>query len=188
MVREAYLLSFSKETSEDLLEKIGLVFAANPDRELVNDLYYAHKTSKTLLRAQREKIIEMVSEKVSLALGGSPWPKELVIEAQQKYEERIKSEESPNTQEKATPQPTTNVKASGFYKNIKKATNTKENNSSTQTSSSVSQSSTSSNDSFLSRIGWTELNVIAKATLLFFTFGAILWGIALVAIIMKFLF
>ncbi len=188
MVRDAYLLAFAKETSEDLLEKIGLVFAANPDRELVNDLYYAHKTSKTLLRAQREKIIDMVSEKVSLALGGSPWPKELVIEAQQKYEERTKSEESSNTQEKATPQPTTNIKASGFYKNIKKATNTKENKSSTQTSSSVSTSSTSSNDSFLSRIGWTELNATAKATILFFTFGAILWGIALVAIIMKILF
>ena len=184
MVRDAYLMAFSKETSEDLLEKIGLVLAANPDRELVKDLYFAHKASKTLLKAQRESIIEMVSEKVSFALGGSPWPKELVIEAQDLYEAAQKGGLSPTsvievesvkTSSPAVKKPTSLYNSSKIVKtNISKF--------------ATINTSANQDESVLERSGWSSLNSKAKMTILIMVFAAIFWGILIVFVIMKVLF
>ena len=189
VVRDAYLLAFAKETAEDLLDKIGLVLAANPDRDLVTDLYFAHKTSKTLLKAQREKIIEMVSEKVSFALGGNPWPKELIFEAKQRFEEsknQIDTTNQNTNETESTPSPH-NLKPSGFFKKAGSSNNSASKYSFTIQPTSSTQSS-NSEESFLTQIGWTGLNAKAKITVLFFLFGAIFWGIAIVAVIMKVLF
>ena len=187
MVREAYLIAFSKETSEELLEKIGLVIAANPYRELVTDLYFAHKASRTLLRAQREKIIEMVSEKVSLAFGGKPWPKELIMEAKELYEAKRKANEvvfQTNEEDTASPIPS-DIKPSGFYKSSKI---TKPTPIKPQTAENQSPVITQKQESFLTKIGWNGLNAKAKITIMFLLCGAILWGVLIVAVIMKFLF
>ena len=90
IVKQALLDAFSKENNDELLEKIGLVLAANPYKELVKDVYFAHKYSKTLLVAPREKILELVSEKVSTFLGGKPSGKELLYEAKKSFDDYCK--------------------------------------------------------------------------------------------------
>ena len=188
MVRDAYLLAFSKETSEDLLEKIGLVLAANPDRDLVIDLYFAHKASKTLLKAQREKIIEMVSEKVSFALGGSPWPKELVFEAKKIYEEKQKEGNPPEpTEESKDPDSvqTKNINPSGFYKHSKTPRQIINKGNSKEL---ISTLPTPPEESLSEKTGWSSLNTKAKMTIMFLLFGAVFWGILIVAVVMKVLF
>ncbi|MBR4330622.1 MAG: hypothetical protein IKP71_12320 [Candidatus Riflebacteria bacterium] len=185
MVRDAYLMAFSKETSEDLLEKIGLVLAANPDRELVKDLYFAHKSSKTLLKAQREKIIEMVSEKVSFSLGGSPWPKELVIEAQDIYEaaqkEGVSSPsvievESEKTSSPAVKKPTSLYNSAKVVKtNISKF-------------ATINTNKDQPEESFLEKSGWSALNTKAKMTIIILLLGAVFWGILIVVVVMRVLF
>ena len=185
MVRDAYLMAFSKETSEDLLENIGLVLAANPDRELVKDLYFAHKSSKTLLKAQREKIIEMVSEKVSFSLGGSPWPKELVIEAQDIYEaaqkEGVSSPsvievESEKTSSPAVKKPTSLYNSAKVVKtNISKF-------------ATINTNKDQPEESFLEKSGWSALNTKAKMTIIILLLGAVFWGILIVVVVMRVLF
>jgi HEAT repeat protein len=188
MVRDAYLQAFSKETSEDLLEKIGLVLAANPDRELVKDLYFAHKSSKTLLKAQREKIIELVSEKVSFSLGGNPWPKELILEAKNLYETAQKEGVSPSpTDETKDSNNTTaeNVKPSGFYRNTKANTPPINNGKPKDLYATASEIKI---EPIQEKSGWSTLNSKAKITIIFLCFGAIFWGILIVAVVMKVFF
>lgn len=84
-IRDEFIRAFAMETNSELLEKIGLVLMANPDSELVKDMYIAHKRSKTILKAQREKLIETVAEKVSFAFNNKFWAKELLLEAEAAY-------------------------------------------------------------------------------------------------------
>lgn len=175
-VREDLLNAFMRETNEELLEKIGLVFAANPYEELVYDLYAANKSSKTILKNQREKIIEMVSEKVSIALGGTPWAKELIMDAQKKYEENIKSSEENNNngdtnKNQATPRYTNNssvrklsIDTDNLSKSIQKKSELEKNKPNT---------------------GWSDLSIKAKLIVIFFLLGSVFSALVFVLLVMQ---
>lgn len=182
-IREPLLNLFSKENNEELLEKIGLVLAANPYRELVRDAYFAHKASKTLLKKQREKIIELLSEKVSSLLGGNPWPKELIEEAKKIYEDYTKNAK-PVAQETVEQEDKTKVdpnasKAQGFYKNLKPLPKIDSD------IKALNPSVEKSDESLIAKLGLKGLSIKSFAIILFFLSGAILWGILLVVVIMK---
>ncbi|MBQ2593304.1 MAG: hypothetical protein II567_08520, partial [Candidatus Riflebacteria bacterium] len=160
----------------------------NPDRELVKDLYFAHKSSKTLLKAQREKIIELVSEKVSFSLGGNPWPKELILEAQNQYEEAQKEDKSSSTidETKDSNKPSSeSVKPSGFYRNFKTNKTTSNNG---KPKDLYATSTEIKIDTIQEKSAWSALNSKAKMTIIFLLCGAVFWGILIVIVIMKVLF
>ncbi len=182
-IREPLLNSFAKENSEELLENIGLVLAANPYRELVRDAYFAHRSSKTLLKKQREKIIDLLSEKVSALLGGNPWPKELIAEAKTIYEDYAKNskpipQETEEKQNKVRVDPNAS-KPSGFYKNLKPLPKIESESVATNTASEKSDVS------LLEKLGLKGLSIKSFAIILFFGLGAIFWGIFIVVLIMK---
>ncbi|MBF0545716.1 MAG: HEAT repeat domain-containing protein [Candidatus Riflebacteria bacterium] len=91
LVREPLIKAFEKELSPELIEKIGLVFAANPDRELLRAILAAEKNSSDSLKPTIKKTLKLVSEKLSIALGKISSPEDLI-----KGEEKALSAEPQN--------------------------------------------------------------------------------------------
>jgi hypothetical protein len=184
-VREVFLNAFLKENSLDLLEKIGLVFGANPDRDLVKDLYFAHKMSKNLLVTQREGIIKLVSEKVSISLGGTPTSEELLQEAEQAYEEFKKNEGTKNLVPNESQANNSNSKLSKFINPIK--SNLKQIHSDLKAEGALPDTSINEYKGLINskfRI-FSELNSKAKFIIMFLLAGAILWGLVIAVLISK---
>ena len=154
-IKEDLFSAFMKETNEEILEKLGLVFAANPYRELVSDLYFYHKSSKTLLKRQREKIVDLISEKVSLFLGGNPNAKELVVEAEKAFEEKkVNNSVVLNTTEEVEQETTSKKVGISNIKNLPKDCNK------IRESSNVKAINSNQNSS--KKSAWQNLNLKAK--------------------------
>lgn len=196
-VRTALLTAFGAESNAELLENLSLVLAANPDRDLVKDMYIAHKTSKTLLRNERVKAIEMVSEKVSIALNNSVWPKELMKEAEDNYKSLIEASKNDALQAVSAPvkntpstktagtqsKPVINSKASKnataalFTKNPRKIEKTAEENQESEKKSG-----------FLDSIGWNKYSTKAKIMMVMIPLIVIAWTLMIILVIFKLLF
>lgn len=184
-IRMPFLKAFGQETSEELLEKIGLVIAANPDRELVKDLYSTHRESKTNLTKQRQTLLEMVSEKVSISIGGNPTAEELYTEAMEAYESRQKElAENPEAakaelekKEKAEKEIAKRVtaKASGFYKGMKMQPPP-------EAKKPVDENSNM--EKFAQKVsGWKSFSTRTKMIIVFLLLGAVFWGLLLVMLL-----
>ncbi|MBF0502872.1 MAG: hypothetical protein HQM09_22245, partial [Candidatus Riflebacteria bacterium] len=64
LVRDALLKAFEKENTPDLIEKIGLVLTANPDRELLRFVLRAERNAKgDQTRDAMHKVVTQVAEK-----------------------------------------------------------------------------------------------------------------------------
>ncbi len=169
-IKEDLFVAFMKETNDEILEKIGLVIAANPSRNLVTELYPYHKQSKTFFINQRQKIIELVSEKVSGSLGGKPSSNELIAEAKKAYDEKkSKIEVEPPTHRYTN----TSSNSNTYPKNIG---NFRE---------SLNKKIPSSNNNKVNNGVWKNLNLKAKLTVIFFILGSIFSSITLVLLIME---
>ncbi len=179
-IKDTLLEAFAKENNPELLDKMGLVFAANPYRELIRDVYFAHRMSKATLKNKREKIIELLSEKVSIFLGGTPWPKELIDEAVKAYEEYVNTNGSqPDNQPEQENKESVNnnsVKPSGFYKGFKPKENKQNDTLSTG----------NKKQSFVTKIGFKEGNKKSIASTIIWILVMVAWGLCIVAVIMKF--
>ncbi len=91
IVRQPLLEALAKETSVEIIEKLGVVLSTNPDRELLASVYKISLTSKTTLRAEQQRVVQMLAEKLAVALNHISPPEELIKETQQAYEEEIKA-------------------------------------------------------------------------------------------------
>ena len=196
-VRTALLTAFGAESNAELLENLSLVLAANPDRDLVKDMYIAHRTSKTLLRNERVKAIEMVSEKVSIALNNSVWPKELMKEAEDNYKSLMEASKNDTLQAVSAPvkntpstktagtqsKPVINSKASKnataalFTKNPRKIEKTAEENQDSEKKSGL-----------LDSIGWNKYSTKAKIMMVMIPLIVIAWTLMIILVIFKLLF
>lgn len=85
IVRQPLLSALMKETSVELIEKIGLVLAANPDRELLYDTYKAFVKGKASLKAELQQVLYSVADKLSIVLNKINTAEELVTEAENNY-------------------------------------------------------------------------------------------------------
>jgi HEAT repeat protein len=92
IVRSPLIETLAKENSVELLEKIGMVLAANPDREVLLDTYRAYRRGKQTMKAEFKQIVEMVADKLSIVLNKINTAEELLSEAEALYEEEIKAE------------------------------------------------------------------------------------------------
>ncbi len=98
IVREPLLKCLAKETSVELLEKLGIVLAANPDRELLYESYKAYRKCRASVKAEFKQVVDMVADKLSIVLNRLNTPEELLEQAEKDFameeqEEKIKVEQ-----------------------------------------------------------------------------------------------
>ncbi|MDD3148547.1 MAG: hypothetical protein PHD82_14735 [Candidatus Riflebacteria bacterium] len=91
IVRQPLLDALAKETSVEIIDKLAIVLSANPDRELLAAVYKIGINSKTSLRAEQQRVIQVLAEKLAIALNHISTPEELIAETQQAYEAEIKA-------------------------------------------------------------------------------------------------
>ena len=91
IVRQPLVDALSKETSVEIIEKLGLVLAANPDRELLSTAYKIWKNSKTSLMEEHQKAVESIAEKLAVSLNHISTPQELLKEAESAFLEEQKA-------------------------------------------------------------------------------------------------
>lgn len=92
IVRQPLLDCLVKENSVELLEKIGMVLAANPDREILYFTYKASDNARPSMKQEFEKVVSMIAEKLSVVLNKINTPEELIAEAEKIYEEESEKE------------------------------------------------------------------------------------------------
>lgn len=165
IIREPLLEAMSRETSEEIIEKLGIVLSSNPDRELLNSVYKISKTARTSLREEITKAVIMLAENLSKALNHISTPDELLAEATKAYEEEKKQLKE---QEKA-------AKEIGA------------------TAEAIAKEALSlGDDSSIQQILVSESKDPktrrAKATIIVWVLAAIVWGGSMAIIIAKFLF
>lgn len=91
IVRQPLLDALAKETSVEIIEKLGVVLSANPDRELLASVYKIAQTSRTSLRVEQQRVVQTLAEKLAIALNHISTPEELISETQQAYDVEIKA-------------------------------------------------------------------------------------------------
>ncbi|MGM0598267.1 MAG: HEAT repeat domain-containing protein [Candidatus Rifleibacteriota bacterium] len=92
IVRQPLLDCLVKENSIELLEKIGMVLAANPDRELLYFTYKVSKNPRPSMKQEFEEIVNMIAQKLSVVLNKINTAEELIAEAEKIYEEEREKE------------------------------------------------------------------------------------------------
>ena len=99
IVRQPLLDCLLKENSVELLEKIGMVLAANPDREILYYTFKAHQNSRPSMKQEFNQIVSMIAEKLSVVLNKINTPEELVEEAEKIYLEEKEKEKQKKDKE-----------------------------------------------------------------------------------------
>jgi len=95
IVREPLLKALEKETVGEIVEKIGMVLCANPDRELFREIYRIMKKAPSDLKKEFDNLVTQFASKLSIALGKISSPEELIkIEETNYHNEKIAAEQS----------------------------------------------------------------------------------------------
>jgi len=165
IIREPLLEAMSREKSEEMIEKFGIVLSSNPDRELLNSVFKISKTARTSLREEISRVLIMLAENLSKALNHISTPDELLIEAAKAYEEDKKQLKD---QEKLSREIGANAEAIA-RENLKLGND-----------NSIQQILVSESKDPKTRR--------AKATIIVWVLAAILWGGSMAIIIARFLF
>ena len=169
-VREQFLLAFAKETNSDLLEKLSLVIAANPDIQLVKDVYITCLETKGKVSQEHLSAIEMIAEKVSISLGGDPTGKELIENAISSAETLKSQKSKEELSEKNLNQTKSPVKSDYSIK--------KTNKSDAEAPKSVEPKS--GFEKF-----WGSISPKGKTILVFIILGITLWGLLFATLLLR---
>lgn len=100
IVRSALVECLNKETSVENLEKLGMVLASNPDRDLLYSAYKAFKLCKSTLIVEFKQAVEMIADKLSVSINRINTPEELLAEAEIAYEAELKAKKAQAIQAK----------------------------------------------------------------------------------------
>jgi HEAT repeat protein len=165
IVRESLLKCLAKETSVELLEKLGMVLAANPDRELLYESYKAYRKCRASVKAEFKQVVDMVADKLSIVLNRLNTPEELLEQAEKDFiieeqEEKVKIEQQEKEAAEAAEAGVTLEQLNEEDKTIQGILTSK------------------NTDGKVTR---------AKATIIIWTMVAIAWGGAIAMIILKLL-
>ncbi|MBU1105636.1 MAG: hypothetical protein KKB51_03125 [Candidatus Riflebacteria bacterium] len=90
IVRQPLLDALHKETSVEMVEKLGLVLSANPDRELLNSVYFIAQNCRSSLVMDHKKVVEQLADNLTIALSHISTAEELLKEAAAAYEVELK--------------------------------------------------------------------------------------------------
>lgn len=85
IVRQPLIDSLTRETSVEMIEKIGLVLSANPDRELLNTVYSIAQGCRSSLIMDHKNVVEKLAETLTIALNHISPKEELIKEAEAAY-------------------------------------------------------------------------------------------------------
>ncbi len=86
IVRQPLLDALVRETSVEILEKIGLVLSANPDREMLNAVYSTAQNCRSSLIMDHKNIVEKLADNLAIALNHISPAEELLKDAASAYE------------------------------------------------------------------------------------------------------
>ncbi|GAB4279994.1 MAG: hypothetical protein Kow0029_24290 [Candidatus Rifleibacteriota bacterium] len=103
IVRKPLLECLARENSVELLEKIGIVLASNPDRELLFSAYKVYREAKASLKIEFMQIVDTIADKLSITLNRINTPQELVAEAEKAYETELAEMKESKKQAEETP-------------------------------------------------------------------------------------
>ncbi len=78
LVRDSLITAFEAETLPELVEKMGLVLCANPDRELFRAVYRSWRRGTEITSETRRKVLDQLAGKLSIALEKIASPEELL--------------------------------------------------------------------------------------------------------------
>lgn len=78
LVRDHLMCSYAKETVPELINKMGLVLASNPDREIFRTVFRTGKKGKGEILAERDKITQLLAANLSIALNKISTSEELL--------------------------------------------------------------------------------------------------------------
>jgi len=106
IVRQPLLNCLAKETSVELLEKIGMVLAANPDRELLYETYKSYRICRASMKAEFKQVVDKVADKLSIVLNKINTVEELLAQVEKDYslelqDQKKRSEQSSHPQDSA---------------------------------------------------------------------------------------
>jgi HEAT repeat protein len=90
LVKETLIEALANEKSVELIEKIGVVLAANPDRELLNKTYARVEESSASLKDKKREVLTQIAEKLSISLNKISSPEELLKQAKDSVAQTIK--------------------------------------------------------------------------------------------------
>ena len=85
IVRQPLLTCLSKETSVELLEKLSMVLAANPDRELLYEVYKSYRNCRSSMKGEFKQLLDMVADKLAIVLNKINTAEELLALAENDY-------------------------------------------------------------------------------------------------------
>lgn len=165
IIREPLLEAFNRETAIEVIDKMGIVLASNPDRELLNSIYRASKTSRAAAKLDLGHLVQNLAENLSKALNHIATPEELIAEAKAAYDAEQKARKA-------------EVAQSGQVGASAEAI-AKENLSLSQDVSIQTILTSQSKDSKTKR---------AKATIIVWVLAAIIWGGSIAMLVAKLLF
>ncbi len=79
LVKDEVVKAFDKETTPEIIEKLGLVLCSNPDRETLRAVFRSVRTAPSNeVRDKRQNILTQLAENLSIALGKTTPAKELL--------------------------------------------------------------------------------------------------------------
>ncbi len=91
IVRQPLLDALAKETSVEIIDKLGVVLSANPDRELLAAVYKIAAFSRTSLKVEQQRVVQLLAEKLAIALNHISTPEELIEETRLAFEAENKA-------------------------------------------------------------------------------------------------
>ena len=91
LVREALMKAFEKEASPELIDKMGIVLSANPDREILRLAYRAFKNSGQNLSPEKLRVVDVIAEKLAIALEKTVTPEQLIKAEETAFSDELQS-------------------------------------------------------------------------------------------------
>ena len=86
IVRQPLLDALVRETSVEMIEKIGLVLSANPDREMLNAVYSTAQNCRSSLIMDHKNVVQKLADNLAIALNHISPAEELLKDAASAYE------------------------------------------------------------------------------------------------------
>ena len=86
IVRQPLLDALVRETSVEMIEKIGLVLSANPDRELLNNVYSIAQNCRSSLIMDHKNVVQKLADNLAIALNHISTAEELLKDSASAFE------------------------------------------------------------------------------------------------------